>query len=276
MKKRLKLQAALLAALANSTYATDTCLPEDVGSKSPLLVFQCFEAKLNRQQEQIQTQQTEIQTQQTEIQALKMRLSLTEGLVAYYPFDGDANDASGYEHHGEVHGATLVKGKFGNAYSFNGKDSRIKLPASAIQGTELTVTLWVKTKDNVYALVSGANHSHNNEYLIDVVNGILQISYHNDSVHKASMSVSDNQWHSLTVVTEIAQTRIYVDGLPKKTLEYASNTPFKVEGLWLGGDQDSVNGGWQAHQQFEGLMDEIRIYNRALTDREIQSLYKQP
>jgi hypothetical protein len=268
MKKRLKLQAALLAALANSTYAADTCLPEDVGSKSPLLVFQCFEAKLNRQQEQIQAQQAEIQ-------ALK-RWTLTDGLVAYYPFDADANDASGYEHHGEVHGATLVKGQFGNAYSFNGKDSRIKLPASAIQGTELTVTLWVKTKDNVYGLVSGANHSYDNEYLLYGSHGNLEIHYHEPSVHKAGMSVIDNQWHSLTVVTEIAQTRLYLDGLLKKTHEHGSKTPFKVDGLWLGGEQDSVNGGWDVNQQFEGLMDEIRIYNRALTDSEIQSLYKQP
>ena len=76
---------------------------------------------------------------------MKLRLSLTDGQVAYYPFNSNANDASGHGHHGQVHGATLVKGKFGNAYSFNGKDSRIKLSASAIQGTELTVNLWLKT-----------------------------------------------------------------------------------------------------------------------------------
>jgi outer membrane murein-binding lipoprotein Lpp len=61
MKKRLKLQAALLAALANSTYATDTCLPEDVGSKSPLLVFQCFEAKLQALSEENQTLKTQVE-----------------------------------------------------------------------------------------------------------------------------------------------------------------------------------------------------------------------
>jgi len=90
------------------------------------------------------------------------------------------------------------------------------------------------------------------------------------------ISVSDNKWHNLTVVTEIDQTRVYVDGLPSIPLKFGSKTPFKVEGLWLGGDQDSVNGGWETRQQFEGIIDELRIYNRALTPKEIQSLYKQP
>ncbi len=234
-----------------------------------------LEKETQAQQADIQRLTTENQARKAENQALKMRLSLTDGLVAYYPFDGNANDASGHGHHGEVHGATQTKGKFGNAYRFNGTDSRIKLSASAIQGTELTVNIWVKTKDDVYGLVSGANQSNNNEYLI-YFDTTRNLTPHYHVLYKhTDISVNDNQWHSLTVVTEIAQTRVYVDGLPKKTLEFGSNTPFKVEGLWLGGDQDRVNGGWETHQQFEGIMDELRIYNRALTDVEIQSLYKQ-
>jgi len=221
-----------------------------------------------------QAQQQQIQTQQAEIQALKMRLSLADGLVAYYPFDGNANDVSEHGHHGEIHDATPVIGKFGNAYSFNGKDSRIKLSASAIKGTELTVNFWIKTKDTGYGLISGANQSKDNEYLIFFRVGELIPHYHGKETG-TGITINDNQWHNLTVVTEVEQTRIYVDGSLKKTLEFGSKTPFKVEGLWLGGDQDTVNGGWEIIQQFEGLMDELRIYNRALTDVEIQSLYKQ-
>ena len=55
---------------------------------------------------------------------------LTDGLVAYYPINGNANDESGNENHGTVHGATLVEDRFGNAnsaYSFDGVDDIINL-----------------------------------------------------------------------------------------------------------------------------------------------------
>jgi hypothetical protein len=75
MKKRLKLQAALLAVIAHSSYADDTCLPKDVGSKSPLEVFQCFEAKLNRQQEQMGKLAAENQRQQNLLDSQQKRIA---------------------------------------------------------------------------------------------------------------------------------------------------------------------------------------------------------
>jgi len=57
-------------------------------------------------------------------------VNLTKGLVAYYTFDGNANDKSANNHHGIVHGATLTTDRFGNinnAYIFNGVDTYIDL-----------------------------------------------------------------------------------------------------------------------------------------------------
>ena len=56
---------------------------------------------------------------------------IDDGLVAYYPFDGDAKDASGNGNDGEVNGATLVEDRFGDtskAYSFSGSGSNFKTP----------------------------------------------------------------------------------------------------------------------------------------------------
>ena len=103
--------------------------------------------------------------------------------------------------------------------------------------------------------------------------GKLALFYHAKEVY-TEITISGNQWHNLTVVTKIDQTRVYIDGALRETLAFGSETPLKVEGLWLGGEQDVVNGGWQIEQQFDGVIDELRIYNRVLSDFEIQNLYR--
>ena len=77
--------------------------------------------------------------------------SLTDGLVAYYPFDGNANDASGNGNHGVVHGATPTTDRFGNAnsaYGFNGDDcGYVEVPNST--GLQcitraITISAWIR------------------------------------------------------------------------------------------------------------------------------------
>jgi len=71
----------------------------------------------------------------------------TEGLVAYYPFNGNANDESGNGHDGTVYGATLTTDRFGNAgsaYSFDGIDNYISVDyAAAFQLPEITISAWI-------------------------------------------------------------------------------------------------------------------------------------
>src|SRR5580693_6339652 len=73
---------------------------------------------------------------------------LTNGLVAYYPFNGNANDASGNGNNGTVNGATLTPDRFGNtnsAYNFNGTNNYIgfaNVPTSQVDNW--TMTAWVK------------------------------------------------------------------------------------------------------------------------------------
>jgi len=74
-------------------------------------------------------------------------IDLNAGLVAYYPFNGDANDASGNGNNGTVNGATLTIDRFGNtnaAYSFDGNDY-ILASASSLPTAERTVSLWFNT-----------------------------------------------------------------------------------------------------------------------------------
>jgi hypothetical protein len=76
----------------------------------------------------------------------------TNGLVAYYPFNGNANDESGNGNHGMVYGATLTVDRFGNAnsaYSFDGMNDYIVTNYSGILGKNPgTISLWLKTAES--------------------------------------------------------------------------------------------------------------------------------
>ena len=79
---------------------------------------------------------------------------LTNGLVAYYPFSGDASDKSGNGNDGTVYGATLTVDRFGNpnsAYAFDGISSFISMPDSTSLRipSDITVTCWANFSTNL-------------------------------------------------------------------------------------------------------------------------------
>ena len=80
----------------------------------------------------------------------------TNGLVAYYPFNGNANDATGNGNNGTVNGATLTSDRFGNsnsAYDFNGVDNHISINDTLCNfGTgEFTLSSWLYKYDTLVA-----------------------------------------------------------------------------------------------------------------------------
>src|SRR5664279_2298442 len=74
---------------------------------------------------------------------------ITSGLVAWYPFNGNANDASGNGNNGVVYNATLTTDRFGNAnsaYDFNGSSSYVDIPQNGILNgliTNFTLSAWI-------------------------------------------------------------------------------------------------------------------------------------
>jgi len=75
--------------------------------------------------------------------------TLSNGLVAYYPFDGNANDESGHNLHGEIIGAVLSEDRFGNespSYYFDGFDDYINIGNSNLLNirNNLSISVWVK------------------------------------------------------------------------------------------------------------------------------------
>ena len=204
-----------------------------------------------------------------------------DGLIAYWKLDegeGDTAYDSVGDNDGVIHnGARWVLGKVGSALSFDGDDDRVRLPSRVISGDTLTVNLWMKTDDDYFSLISGANGTFDNEYGLNLFVRIV-LGYHDShgsNSYYSNIIIDDNSWHMISVVSEVSGTTFYVDGKLREESDppFGTKDEFRIEALWLGGDQDCVDGCWSRSQQFMGIVDEIAIYHRALSGKEIEQHY---
>ena len=210
-------------------------------------------------------------------------------LVAYYPFNGDASDASGNEYHGVLSGPEPGEDRFGNeagALVFQGTEDRIDLPHEVLDGLrDVSVSLWLKTTNSgQQAVVSGANRSNDNEYLIYLPREEQFILFSHGRAgrlqHECAVDVepmADGRWHHIVWIRNASEgySDFYVDGEGRTGvcghLEYRA-LAIEEGGLVLGQDQDRLGGGFAADQAFQGSLDDLWIYDRALTAAEVQAL----
>jgi hypothetical protein len=205
---------------------------------------------------------------------------ITEGLVACYPFDGNANDASGNGNHGIVKGATLTEDRFGNAdsaYTFNGINNYIHLSSlDSIGFNNGTVTLWFKLATGFHTgnkninLFSKDNQSYEQnviEAFFDDNTGKIKLDYGDFGQSIFSDSDSwDYQWYHLAFTWGSIGLKMYVNGIRQAdTSDIVS--PVNADTIThIGTHQATAS-------FFKGEIDDILIYNRALSDTEIKQLY---
>lgn len=221
---------------------------------------------------------------------------LTNGLVAYYPFNGNANDESGNGNNGTVNGATLASDRFGNiykAYSFTGSTivpSYIGGDRSSFPTGNRTVSLWFYANDIGNGTVKGRgllgyggqtcgqswiqhiNITQNpNTYEIQGHCNIQTVSTNYGATHP------NNSWHNWKITTESNGTRFYIDGILKQTASTFLNQTIVNGKKFIIGSVVSENGltffnGDVNSTPFNGSLDDIRIYNRALSASEVAYL----
>jgi len=200
---------------------------------------------------------------------------LDDGLVAHYPFNGNANDESGNGNDGTVNGATLTEDRFGNAdsaYDFDGQDDNIEIVSGPnLQGSSQTSLLaWFKSDPskgtgNSRIIEIGGGPS-NGTALVLPTGAIAWI--HADGARKGQISSSggtpnDDEWHFLAFTYDGSTTKLYMDGL--------LNSSDSASGVIDSPPVASI-GFYESHV-FGGVIDDIRVYNRALSECEIKSLY---
>jgi hypothetical protein len=218
-----------------------------------------------------------------------LRGDYPSGLIGYWKFDEGtgsvAADSSGNGNNGSIFGATWEAGKINHALQFDGIDDYVGLSSLDVHSlTSVTVAAWIKSPLTSigYIFYQGGNgefllHTGNRSATKASGGNITQASF---SVHLQdgawydvySPAMTPNAWHYLVGVwTEGVSLKIYVDGA------LAGEISVPNYGLLNVGSYYRTSIGvysWGAQQSyFEGLIDEVRVYNAALSNSEIRFLY---
>jgi hypothetical protein len=203
--------------------------------------------------------------------------SLTTGLVGYWPFCGNANDASGNGNNGTVNGATLTTDRFGNtnsAYSFNGSSSiDIGVNGFSTGNNQATLSGWVYITTNpagVSYIVGYGNPNVNGSVFATGVYGSAGLfGTFSGAVYDAISNINCplNSWNLVTTVKEANGTiKIYLNG----NLIFTQTVSTPLIGNVSGRIGSAV---WNSSEYWNGKIDDVAIWNRALTAAEVLSLY---
>jgi hypothetical protein len=199
----------------------------------------------------------------------------SSGLIAYYSFDGDVVDHLGNGNDGMNNGATFVTGKSGKALSFDGANSYVLAHISGSVPKSLTLEAWIYPKAGgvVFSeLGQGTINSGWHDSQMEVLTtGETKVGiWTGGSMGGVSLGTYPfNSWHHVVMTYDNNNNIIegYVDGSLIKSATYTKTYP---DDLWYAiGASDYTNLGSGAY--FSGLIDEIRIYSRALSQAEIQA-----
>jgi hypothetical protein len=219
----------------------------------------------------------------------------TSGLVGWWPFNGNANDESGNGNNGVVNGATLITDRFGvanKAYSFNGVSNYIDVndvSSLRLNNTDYTISFW--TYINAYSTGGGtafiykrSNGSQNGWALgadQGAQNKLFMIASENtDPRGYSTTTLTLSGWHNVTIVYSLTSQvlKFYIDGVLDNTTTGVDSNFNPVSGLptpsascnsVMRFGQDTKNNSYCLN----GKIDDIAIYNRALTQQEITNLY---
>jgi hypothetical protein len=200
-------------------------------------------------------------------------------LIAYWPLDGDAKDASGNGHDGTVHGATLTTDQNeedGKAYSFDGVNDYISItdsPDFDIGVGDMTVLLWalLEPGPEFRGVISHTNGEEANDgwWLTMAIfpEGTGGWVCMDDLDHVQEMDLSMDTWTHLAFVKSGSEITYYVDGTIQGDPHDNEKTINDSDGdLRIGLEGSTYGEGF-----FVGKIDDVRFYNRALTTDEILS-----
>jgi hypothetical protein len=224
---------------------------------------------------------------------------LSDGVVAYYPLNGNANDFSGNGNDGIIYGATSTSDRFGSsdsAYQFDGVDDYISAGDSSYatfsENESFSVGAWVQTGDDFGGIVSKMSNtiaSYAPGFQLWVDNNVFALEYGATGTEGyshtllGSVNISDNQWHHVMGIVDKQNDllEIYVDGVSdgSYSASWISFTSENIGDFRIGASRGPFGPptepvpGWSV---LGGKLDDVSIYNRTLSETEVQQLYVVP
>jgi hypothetical protein len=198
-------------------------------------------------------------------------------LIAYYPFDEGsgqvAPDMSGYGNDGTLVGnAQWVDGKHGTALEFDGSSSYVEVPDAddfAIE-TDITFTAWfrpnvtINPDNNAYRLMS----KNNDVFFLFNYENVGQLGFlvkdsggSNYAVHSTTAEWNAGTWYHAAGTFDGAELKIYINGTLEASAAFEGTIGISNLALWIGADD--------LPSYFPGAIDDVRVYNSALSDSEV-------
>jgi hypothetical protein len=217
------------------------------------------------------------------ISVFKNQTKPSNGLIAHYPFNGNAGDSSGFENHGTVFSGvsntTDRKNVANKAFTFNGStNAYINVPANVSLNTanlnNITISCWFKASLTIPAIqrrIFNIQSSTAVNYDLSYDQTIKKLVFINWNGTSAAIQFNStdtfslNTWHFVALVIDSTNTtKLYVNGVLQGT---STNTVVKPVNPILSIGRH-LTGGWN----FDGAIDEFRVYDKALTLAQINEL----
>ena len=221
------------------------------------------------------------------------RADLNNGLVLHLKFEGDAQDSSSSANHGTENDVEYVAGKNGQAASFDGEEAFIKISDTDSLDTDyvMTIATWINPNSatdpnrtsSTFASKWYTTDAEKNEgdWLLDwygktddsITFGIANypdIGTENGFLSVTGGVVPKNSWHHIAAIFDNGQIKTYLDGVliheEISVIKYTAKNKYPNDDIFLGQT-------WTGSYAYKGLLDDFRLYNRALSEAEIRQLH---
>lgn len=204
---------------------------------------------------------------------------LSKGLVAYYPFDGNANDESGYELNGILTGATFTNDHLqrnNSAIYFAGSGEQVTLPYSPncydVGARDFSYAFWIRHDGpSAFERIGGGSTLDGRRFWFETAHGFLRVYSYDAQLQQIDwhppQQVGVGEWSSVVLNRQSGILQLFVNGVKTHETDYAHTIRTSFDTFTLG-----VNLGLSEY--FKGSLDNLRIYNRSLSPSEVGQLYR--